>query len=89
MNVPITSFAKEHQCAPPSACNNEQGLKYGVVSNLATIYEFLCENIFKFLTFNFDYCLFSMLFMILLKKLTNMIKNCFSREEDYQKNLNL
>ena len=30
---------------------SELGLKYGVASNLARIYQFLCEKILQFLTF--------------------------------------
>ena len=37
----------------------QRGLKYGVVSNLAIIYDFFCAKRFYFFTFKVYYCLFS------------------------------
>lgn len=45
----------------------ERGLKYGVVSNLAIIYEFFCAKRFYFFTFKVYYCLFSMFLMMVMK----------------------
>ena len=39
MYISITSFAEKCQCV-----TSDQGLKYGVVSILASIYEFLFEK---------------------------------------------
>ena len=55
------------------------GLKYWVVSNLARIFEFICEKMFKGFTFNFYYCLFIIFFMMLLKQLSNMKKIVLKR----------
>ena len=53
---------------------SESGLKYGIVSNLARIFEFLCEKMFNCVTFSFYYCLFSIFFMMLSKQLWNIKK---------------
>ena len=53
---------------------SESGLKYGIVSNLARIFEFLCGKMFNCVTFSFYYCLFSIFFMMLSKQLWNIKK---------------
>ena len=50
------------------------GLKYGLVSNVAWIFEYLCGKMFNCFTFNVYYCLFSIFFMMLLKQLSNIKK---------------
>ena len=64
----ISHKLKKTQCVPSQCVINEWGLNYGPVSNLASIYEFLCEKMFQFFAFYFYYCLFSMSFYYITKE---------------------
>ena len=64
-------------------------MKYGLVSNLARIFEFPYEKRFHYFTFNFYYRLFSMFFIMLLKQLSVMKKNVFQGRRLQKSSLNL